>query len=120
MIKDNSYEVITSRDAEYVTAYLKYHSQIKAAEECGVGRTTIARAVTKAGIELDGQRMPGNHGGGSTPKISDEELVKEAEYMTRKEIAIKHGMHITNVDKKLKRLGIKCKSARVKEQSDHR
>ena len=111
MSKTSRYKMKTPRDAEYVAAYLKYHSQIEAAKECGVCRSTIARAVIRAGIKLDGQRMPGNHGGGSTQKLTDEELIKEAQYMTRNEIAAKHDIHIANVDKKLKRLGIKCKPA---------
>lgn len=98
----------TPRDEEYVGAYLKYRSQLKAAKECGVGRETVARAVRRAGIKLTGHSDSGNHGGGTAPKITDVELIEEAKTMSRAEIARKHGMNICNVDRKIRRLGIKC------------
>ena len=102
-------------DEQLVACYLKYESQIKAAEELGCSRETIARAVRRAEIPLNGRRNNGDHkgngGGGSPRKITDAELIEEAKTMTRGEIAKKHKMCICNVDRKLKRLGIKCKKA---------
>lgn len=97
-------------DNQLVACYLKYESQIKAAEELGCSRETVARAVRRAGIKARGWRR--NHkDGGSPRKITDAELIEEAKTMTRGEIAKKHKMCICNVDRKLKRLGIKCKKA---------
>ena len=92
--------------------YLKHNSQIKAAAELGVSRETVARAVRRSGVKLNGRRNNGDHkgnyGGGSPAKITDEELMLEAKAMSRVEIAEKHRMNVCNVDRKLKRLGIKC------------
>ena len=53
-------------DAALVECYLKYHSQNPAAKEMGVSRETIARAVRRAGIQLDGRGCytapPGSNG----------------------------------------------------------
>ena len=91
---------------------MKYESQIKAANELGVSRETVARAVRRAGIPLTGRKNNGDHkgngGGGSPAKITDAELIAEAKVMSRVEIAEKHKMNVCNVDRKLNRLGIKC------------
>lgn len=101
----------TLRDDEYVQAYLKYESQVKAAKECGVSRETIARAVRRAGIELNGRKNVdgkhrGNGGGGSQVKITDDELIVESKDNTAFDIAKKHGMSLLRVERRLKRLGI--------------
>lgn len=99
-------------DELLVTTYLKHKSQIKAAHELGCSRETVARAVRRAEIPLNGRRNNGDHkgngGGGSPRKITDRELIEESQTMTRSEIAEKHHMCICNVDRKLHRLGIKC------------
>lgn len=95
-----------------VSAYLKYNSQTKAAEEIGCSRETIARAVRKAGIPMNGRRNVGDHkgnyGGGSPTKLTDAELIEESSILSRTEIAHKHQVDICNVDRKLARLGIRC------------
>lgn len=100
-------------DAVLVAEYLKYHSQNKAAEALGCSRETVARAVRRAGIPLNGRRNNGDHkgnyGGGSPRKITDEEVIEEAKTMSCAEIAFAHGMHYSNVERKLKRLGIEAK-----------
>ena len=106
-------------DAELVACYQKYESQIKAAEEIGVSRETVARAVRRAGIPMNGRRnsgdRKGNYGGGSPRKITDEELIEEAKTMTRVEIAAKHQICICNIDRKLSRLHIHCKHSDIVE-----
>lgn len=102
-------------DELLVSTYLKYESQIKAAEEIGCSREMVARAVRRAGIPLTGRiGHKGNGGGGSPRKITDAEIIEEAKTMTRQEIAEKHNMCICNVDRKLSRLGIHCVPARIK------
>ena len=100
-------------DEQLVACYLKYVSQIKAANELGVSRETVARAVRRAGIRLNGRRNVGDHkgnnGGGSQPKITDAELIAEAKIMSRVEIAEKHKMNVCNIDRRAKRLGIACR-----------
>ena len=98
-------------EAMLVEAYLKTSSQFKAAEVCGCSRETVARAVRRAGIPLNGRKYNGGTGG-SPAKITDAELIEEAKTMTRFEIAQKHGMNVCNVDRKLHRLGISCAKAR--------
>lgn len=98
-------------DEELVAAYLRHGSQTPAGEELGVSRETVARAVRRAGIPMNGRRLnnKGHRAGGGSPrKISDAELMEESKTMTRAEIAKKHGMTICNIDRKLHRLGIKC------------
>lgn len=96
---------------DLVQAYLETRSQVKAAAICRCSRETVARAVRKAGIKLDGYRYKHNGGGGSKPKITDAELCVEAQSMTRFEIARKHNMNVCNIDRKLHRLGISCVKA---------
>lgn len=104
----------TDRDDEYVAAYIKTYSQNKAADICGVSRETIARAVRRAGIKLNGRsKNGGNGGGGSKPKITDKEFIEEAKTMSRQEIADKHSINICQIDRKIKRLGVKCKPGRT-------
>lgn len=109
----------TPRDEEYVKAYLKYHSQIKAAESCGVGRTTIARAVQRAGIKLDGRKYNNGQLNGQL-KVSDAEIVNDAKVLNRVEIADKYNMCVCNVDRRLKRLGIKSKPGYSMQGDRHR
>jgi 5-methylcytosine-specific restriction endonuclease McrA len=105
-------------DEILIACYLKYESQVKAAKELECSRETVARAVRRAGIALNGRRNgwshKGNGGGGSPRKITDEELIAESKTMTREEIAIKHRMNVCNIDRKLHRLGISCVKAAPK------
>lgn len=100
------------KDSELVACYLKYNSQNKAASEMGCSRESVARAVRRAGIPLNGRRNNGDHkgngGGGSPIKLADADLIEEAKTMSREEIARKHGVHVMNVIRKEKRLGISC------------
>lgn len=98
-----------------VAAYLKYESQIKAAHELGCSRETVARAVRRAGIPLNGRRNTdgkhrGNGGGGSDTKLADADLIEDSRKMTRAEISQKYNVDIMNIIRKEKRLGISCAS----------
>lgn len=99
-------------DDELVSCYLEFKSQIKAAAVLGVSRETVARAVRRTGIKLDGRKY--NKGGkfNGQEKITDAELIAEAKTMTRFEIASKHNMDVCNVDRRIRRLGIKCVKAK--------
>ena len=104
-------------DEAIVETYLKYESQNKAAEELGCSRETVARAVRRAGIQMTGRRLnnKGERGGGGSPrKITDQELIEESKIMTRWEIAERHNMCISNIDRKLHRLKIHCVPASQK------
>lgn len=98
------YENITARDAEYVKAYLETNSQIKAAAICQVNRETIARAVRRANIKLDGRCNNGKNQ--PHTKITDEELIKEAKDLNCVEIARKYSMSAERVYRRAKKLGI--------------
>lgn len=95
----------TPRDDEYVAAYLSAHSQIKAAEMCGVSRETIARAVRRAGIVLDGRKHNNGQQNGMM-KASDEQIIQDAKTMSCYEIAIKYGMSEERVFRRARKLGI--------------
>lgn len=94
----------TLRDQEYINAYLETGSQIKAANKCGVGRETIARAVRRANIPLNGRK----HNGKNQPqsKITDDELRSESKYMNCAEIARKHKMSAEGVYRRARKLGL--------------
>lgn len=98
----------TPRDDEYVAAYMKYHSQNKAAQACGVGRETIARAVRRAGIQMDGWKNNYPAYLHDVQKITLEQLREEAKTMTRMEIAQKYGLSIEQVDRRCRQNGIVC------------
>ncbi len=89
-----------------VECYLRHHSQTKAAADLGVSRETVARAVRRAGIKLDGREY---HSGKNQPqaKITDEQLTEEAKTLSTKEIAARHGMSQERVYRRAKSLGIK-------------
>lgn len=94
-------------DSELVACYLKNESQIKAAAELGVSRETVARAVRRSGIPLNGRKSHnGNWGGGSPLKITDAQLIEEAQTLSCREIAIKYGMSDERVWRRAKRLGL--------------
>ena len=99
---------ITQRDAEYVDAYLKTHSQTKAAAICQVSRETIARAVRRANIKMDGTKFNGQHQ--PQAKITDEELIKEARKLNCVEIARKYNMSAERVYRRAKKLGLDVNS----------
>ena len=95
----------TSRDNEYIDAYNKTKSTIKAAEICGVSRETIARACRRANIELNGKKFNGRNQ--SQTKITDEELIREAKFLNCVEIARKYNMSAERVYRRARKLGIK-------------
>jgi len=96
-------------DDVLIKCYLKYESQNKAAEELGVSRETVARAMRRAGIPMTG-RKHGNYGGGSPTKITDDELRKEAQTSNCSEIAKRHNMSPERVYRRARRLGIEINS----------
>lgn len=98
-------------DAELVECYLRHHSQTKAAEELGVSRETVARAVRRAGVSLDGRKT--YRGNGGPAKITDDELREACKTMTRLEIAEKWGMHPENLSRRMKKIG--CYALKVKQ-----
>jgi len=91
-------------DAFIVDCYLKHESQIKAADELGISRETVARAVRRAGIQLTGRRKTGVNQPGR--KITDEDLIREASVLNGNEIAHKYGMSPERVAKRAKKLGL--------------
>lgn len=91
-------------DAQIVKCYLKHHSQIKAAAELGVSRETVARAVRRAGIAMDGRKHNGGNQYGM--KITDEQIVLCAKTMTCSEIAKMYGMSLEAVYRRARKLGV--------------
>lgn len=95
----------TPRDEEYVKAYMETKSQFKAAEICGVSRETIARAVRRSGMKLDGRKY---NGGDTNPqtKITNAQLLEEAKSLNCVEIARKYGMSAERVYRRARALGL--------------
>lgn len=101
--------VLTKDEIEQIrVVYEETGNQYKVARITHHSCRTVSKYIKELGLN---RGMGGNQ---SQKKIPDEVLVKEAKYMTRRQIATKHGIHITNVDRNLKRLGIKCKPERNK------
>jgi 5-methylcytosine-specific restriction endonuclease McrA len=98
----------TPRDDEYIEAYYKTQSTVKAAKLCGVSRETIARACRRANIELNG-----NGRNQSQTKITDKELIREAKSLNCVEIARKYNMSAERVYRRAKNLGLKIDSKNV-------
>lgn len=95
-------------DDELIACYLKYKSQIKAAEVLDVSRETVARAVRRSGIKLSGRDYNGRNQPQS--KISDEDLIKESSKINCREIAVKYDMSEERVYLRAKKLGLKIDS----------
>lgn len=91
-------------DRQLVDCYLKYHSTIKASKELGCSFETVARAVRRAAIPLDGRKV---NISGSPTKISDEQILQEiAQGLTRQEIASKYDVHVENLARRMRNLGV--------------
>ena len=102
------------KEEEYIKAYLQTFSQIKAAEACGVSRETIARAVRKANIKLDGRKLNGTGERiNAMRKITDAELLEASETMTRQEIAEAYGLTAGEVRKRQNKINIIPKEGRA-------
>ena len=104
---DSTHRRKTPRDNEYIEAYLRCYSQTKAAEACGVGRTTITRALYRAGIKPSGQHNKDNYGGGSPMKITDKEIIDCATSMSAQEIAHKYNISLERLARRASKLGVK-------------
>lgn len=95
----------TARDDEYIRAYLKTLSQVKAAQKCGVSRETIARAVRRANIPLTGRQYNDGSLNGQL-KITDEQIIKEAKEKSGYEIAHKYNISPERLSRRAKRIRI--------------
>lgn len=95
---------ITYTDEEVINAYLRLGTQDKVSDELGISHTTVYRILKRNNIQSTGRQ--GNHGGGTPSKITDEQLIKACETMTRQEIADNYGMHIASVDRRMSKLGV--------------
>jgi len=92
-------------DEILVAYYLKYKTQTKAAARLGVGRETVARAVRRAGIKMNG-RIYNMAGGDRVRKITDEQLAEDSKTMSCREIAVKYEMCDEQVYRRAKAAGI--------------
>ena len=93
-------------EEELVAAYLETHSTTKAAKIAGCSYETVARAVKKAGVPLDGRKYQGNNGGGTPIKITDDQLLDCCQTMSRQEIADRFNMHPASLDRRMRKLGV--------------
>lgn len=93
-------------DSELVRAYLKCdHSQIKAASVLNVGRETVARAVRRSGIQMDGRRKNGNCQ--PQKKITDEQIIFECfNGLSCSEIANKYEISVERLYRRARKIGI--------------
>lgn len=99
-------------EAMLVEAYLKTNSQFKAAEVCGCSRETVARAVRRAGIALNGRKFNGCNQDRQR-KVTDEQILEDiALGLTRQEIADKRGVHVENLARRMKKLGVHAQYAK--------
>ena len=95
-------------DAQLVECYLKHHSQIKAAAELQVSRETVARAVRRAGVRMDGRKLNGAKQ--PNEKATDEQIALCAKSMNCSEIAKEYGMSQERVYRRARKLGIKLET----------
>jgi 5-methylcytosine-specific restriction endonuclease McrA len=111
MSRDFMYLNETPRDGEYVKAYLKEGSTIKAAQVCGVSRETIARACRRNNIVLDGRKRDFASKSGKRPcKITDAQLIEESKALNCRSIATKYGMSEERVFRRARKLGIELET----------
>lgn len=97
----------TPRDEEYVNAYLKTQSTIKAAEICGVSRETIARACRRNNIKFIGKHIDFSSINGTRHcKITNEQLIEEVKTKNCVEIARKYNMSAEQVYRRARKLGL--------------
>lgn len=87
-----------------IESYKKHHSCQKAAEECGCHFNTVYRAIKKAGVDCDGWKY--NSGNQKRKKITDEQILEAVKTMTRQEIADLYGVHVENLARRMKKLGV--------------
>lgn len=97
-------------DARLVDCYLKYHSQNKAAAELKVSRETVARAVRRSGIKMDGRKYNCFDSNKRRSALSDAQLEEDSKTMNCAEIAKKYGLSQEQVFRRARKLGIKPKT----------
>ena len=99
-------------DAQLVECYLKYHSQTAAATELGVSRETVARAVRRSGVKMDGRKYNNGSGrhGNRNYKITAAQLTEACKTMNCAEIAKAYGLSQEQVFRRARKLGIKPKT----------
>ena len=90
-------------DEELVECYLRHQSQILAANELGVSRETVARAVRRSGIPMDGRKKNGQN---NRPKITDEQIREEAAHLDGYQICRKYGISPERLIKRAKNAGV--------------
>ena len=91
-------------DEQLVDCYLKHHSSSKAGKELGVSYATVLRAVERSGIDADGRKFNGTNQ--TQRKITDEQILESVKMMTRDEIADKYGVHVENLARRMRKLGV--------------
>ena len=98
----------TEKQEKLITAaYIRLGTYQKTADEIGCSLNTVQRVCVKHGVNKgQGNHTPGNGGGGSPMKITDEQILEAVKTMTRHEIAEKYGVHVCNLDRRMKRLGV--------------
>lgn len=84
-----------------VDVYLETKSQKETARITCHSTTTVWRCVNKAGL---GCGIGGNQE--SQRKITDEQILSCIDTMTRQEIADKYGVHVENLARRMKKLGV--------------
>ena len=90
-----------------VEAYKRLKNYGAVAKEVGCCWNTVQRVMVKHGENLgQGNHTKGRRSGGSPMKITDEQILEAVRTMTRREIAEEYGIHVENLQRRMKRLGV--------------
>lgn len=92
--------------------YLEVNSEKETARITNHSPTTVSRYLIRYGL---GRGKGGNQD--KQRKITDEQILEAVGTMTRQEIADKYGVHVENLARRMKRLGVCAKYAKAKPRT---
>lgn len=92
--------------------YLEVNNEKETARITGHSAATVSKYLIRCGL---GRGMGGNQD--KQRKITDEQILEAIDTMTRQEIADKYGVHVENLARRMKKLGVCAKYAEVKPRT---
>ena len=105
------------RELEILNTYLEVKNCYKTRQICHCGSKTMDRIMTKYNLHCSKNTVDACK---LRAKITDEQILESVETMTRQEIADKFGVHVTNVDRRIKKLGVHAKYKPVQKSKSKR
>ena len=102
-------------DKQVIEAYLRLGTQDRVRDELGISHTTVYRILKRNGIQATGRKRNGSNRQGEWAKrstlwsVSDEQIIADADVMTKVELCKKYSCSISTIKRRLQKLGVKAR-----------